>query len=226
MTYSKKIILTAILVFALTYVFLYYIDLKLNTILSSYIDSEVEKVAYYVVDEVIRKIDYNHFSDILSFSHGTDGEIENISYNTVKINKLKNEILLLSKNEFLNIEKGIINDNYLVQQQLGKEKFKYIKKGYLCDVSFSSIRGSTLFGNVGSSIPIRLSFMGYNNIDIDVDVKEYGINNVIVQLYIILNLNSLVSMPLSTKNHSVVIREPVSIELIKGSIPDSYFSRN
>lgn len=207
-----------------TFSFLGFIDKRLNTILSGYIDSEVERVAYYVVEEVMRKIDYNKYDNLLNIIRNPDGSIENVSYNTIEINKLKNEILMLSKKEFLNIEKGQIDDNSFVQQQFGKNRYKHINKGYLCEVNFSSIRGSTLFGNVGASIPIKLSFMGYNSVDMDINIKEYGINNVMVELFIVLNLNSIVTMPLNSKNHSVIVREPISIELIKGNLPSYYFN--
>ena len=58
-----------------------------------------------------------------------------------------------------------------------RRKYPFFKSGYLCEVNFNSLRNSALFGNVGPSIPIKLSFMGYTHSDVIVHVKEYGINN-------------------------------------------------
>ena len=219
----KKIFLIILILLFTTSFFLYYIDKRLNEILSGYIDSEIEKIASYSVGEIIKKIEHNDPSSYLNITRDSDGNIERVSYNVVEINNLKNKALKLTHDEFIKIEKGIYDGESFVQHESGKKKYKYISKGYLCEVNFSSIRGSTLFGNVGPSIPIKLSFMGYSNVDVDVDIQEYGINNVMVQVNIIVNLNSVVTMPLSSRTHNIKIKEPISIELIKGTVP-SYIS--
>ena len=212
-----------IFIFVISSFFLEIVDKRLCAILDSYIDSEVEKVSYYIVGRILDKIQFDNPSDYLVISRDLDNKIERISYNTEKINGLKNVVLDLTQEECLNVEKGLIDKNYFVQQTFGRKKYKNIRSGYLCEVSLSSIRNSTLFGNIGPTIPIKLSFMGYNDVDIDVDIKEYGINNVMVQVNVIISLNCIVTMPISSMTHNIVIKEPISIELIKGEVP-SYFS--
>lgn len=220
----KKIVFcVSVLIFLITSFFLMTIDRRLNSILTSYIDSEVEKVAYYTVGKIVDRIQYDNPSNYLIISRDSDNKIERISYNTDEINILRKEILDITQEECLNVEKGLIDNNFFIQQTFGRQKFKYIKYGYLCEISLSSIRNSSLFGNVGPTIPIKLSFMGYNDVDVDIDIKEYGINNVLVQINVVISLNCIVTMPISSSVHNVVVQEPISVELIKGEVP-SYFS--
>ena len=97
-----------------------------------------------------------------------------------------------------------------------------MRSGYLCEVSFYSTRGSTVFANIGPFIPIRLSFIGDVNVNLDLKTREYGINNVVVELDAIVEVNNKVTMPISSKNHIIKVREPISINIIKGEIPENY----
>lgn len=211
-----------IIPFVISSFFLTIIDKRLSDVLNGYIDSEVYKVSYYTVNKIVQKIEYENPSDYLIISRDLSGNIEKISYDTVKINKLKNDILSLTQQECINVEKGDIDNNYFLQQVSGRKRYPYIRKGYLCEVNFSSIRNSVLFGNLGPSIPIKLSFLGYNSVDVDIDIKEYGINNVMVQISVKISLNCLITMPISSKLHNIVVNEPISVELINGSVPSYY----
>ena len=52
--------------------------------------------------------------------------------------------------------------------------------------------------------------------------KEYGINNVIVETYLVVTIKEQVIMPLSSKRKNIVIKEPLTIDIIQGSIPNYY----
>lgn len=164
-------------------------------------------------------VESNHNS-LLNIEKG-NGVIENISYNTKEINLLTDKISKDVHKKLLNLEAGDVEESFLVDSTRGG-RFKHIKDGILCDVSLGSVKGSTLFANIGPKIPIRLTFIGQVNTDVDVKVREYGINNVIIEVDVIVKVTEHASMPLTSKKKEIVVREPISIELIKGEIPDYY----
>ena len=198
-----------------------FIDKRVNEILEQYIHIEVERLTNNIVSREVSKImaesSHNSFLNITKSS----GVIENISYNTGEINKLTDKISLRVHKRLINLEAGDIEDSFLVDTTRGG-KFKHIKSGILCDVSLGSVKSSTLFANVGPKIPIKLTFIGQVNTELDVQVKEYGINNVIIEMNVIVKVREHTSMPLTSKKKDIVVKEPISIELIKGEIPDYY----
>ena len=121
----------------------------------------------------------------------------------------------------INLDNGNI-DNYFISEKIKKSRFKKIKNGILCDVSIDSIQDFSLFANVSPTIPIKLMFNDQLNSDIDVDIKEYGINNVIIQVYLVIKIKEQIIMPLSSKRSNIVIREPISIDIIRGQLPEYY----
>ena len=200
---------------------IFYISKKINKVLKPYIDVEVERLTNNIVLKSIHKSLNKKI---------TSGEIKkesietnNIYYDTEKINKLKNQITDDVQKDLLNLNNGKLN-NIFLNDKVKKSRFKRIKEGVICDVSIDSIQNISLFANVSPTIPIKLVFNDQLNSDIDVDIKEYGINNVIVQVYLKIIIKEQVIMPLSSKRKKIVIREPISIDIIKGEIPKYYNS--
>lgn len=192
--------------------------------MKNYIDVEAERLSTYVVSHSIQKLSEESKKNLFNITRDSNQKIESISYDTVKIDSIKNDITQLIQKEFSDIESGHYDSYLLMQQALSKKKYSHFSTGYMCEVNMNAIRGSTLFGNVGPNIPIKLSFLGYVMVDFKVDIREYGINNVIAELDLIVELSNLVSMPISSRVHKVSIQQPLSIEIIHGEIPDYYIN--
>lgn len=191
---------------------------RLNIILKEYVDIEIERLTNNIVTKAVSE-------KMLSKNYGKiyiyDSTNKNISYDTLKINEIKKNITEYVQEILLNLDNGYI-EKYFVPERIHSGRFKNIKKGIVCDVSIGSIRGSTLFANVGPSIPIKIVFSSQINSDIDIQVKEYGINNIMIQIYLILEMKEQTIMPLSSKRKSIIVRTPISIDIIKGEIPEYY----
>ena len=154
--------------------------------------------------------------------HKNQNIIENISYDTYQINLFQNELRDQIWEELQNIERGDFYSYSLTMQDKLRKKYPYFSNGYLCEVSMNSLRGSSLFGNVGPVIPIKLSFMGFVDSNIDVQIKEYGINNVIVEVDAIVTVSNMISMPISSRIHNVLVKQVLSMEVIPGEVPRYY----
>ena len=142
-------------------------------------------------------------------------------YDTRYINELSLRLSKAVQDSLLNIEEGNIKDfDFSSKFKVGN--YKYIKNGLLSEISIASIRGSSLFANIGPTIPIKLTFIGDVNVEIKTDIREYGINNVIVELDSIVKVGTQVSMPISSKRQIVEVKTPISIDIIKGDVPNYY----
>ena len=213
----------------LAIILVYLIDVRLNKVVETYIDVEVERLTNNIVnakvDEVIKNINLN---DLFLIQHEENSNVR-MSYDTKKINELKSNINRAIQDELMELDNGNI-DSYFIParikkgkfKNIKKGKFKNIKKGILCDVSLGSVRGSTLFANFGPTIPIRLLFSSQLNTDIDINVREYGINNAIVEVYLIIYIKEQITMPLTSKRRKIRIKDPLMIDILHGKIPDYY----
>jgi sporulation protein YunB len=180
-----------------------------------YINVEVERLVNNVVNRAINDVMSNvDVKDVLIND-------ENISYDALKINEIENKVDKKIQQELLNIDDGDVSE-YFVPNRIKKGRFKKIKNGILCDVSIGSIRGSTVFSNIGPTIPIKLLFSSQLNSSMNVDISEYGINNAIVKIYINLDIHTQITMPITSKRKCISIKKPVIIDIVRGKIPNYY----
>lgn len=159
-------------------------------------------------------------------SKAINDEIKNIDMdlninNTYKLNEIEIQIDERIQRELINIDDGIL-DEYFIPKRVKTGRFKKIKNGVLCDISIGSIRGSTLFANIGPTIPIKLLFSSGMNSNISINVSEYGINNAIIKVYYNVDLNEQITMPISSNRKKISIKKIVAVDIINGKIPDYY----
>lgn len=148
-------------------------------------------------------------------------DIDSNFYSASKLNEVESKLDARILDELINIDDGKI-ETYFISTRVKTGRFKKIKNGVLCDISIGSIRGSTLFANVGPTIPIKLLFSSGLNSSIDIDVSEYGINNAIIKVYFNVDINEQITMPISSKRKKISIKKVIAIDIIKGKIPDYY----
>ncbi len=191
----------------------------MNKVIKSYIDVEVERLTNNIVNKSIHEGIKNY--DIEKKDNYYSSDDKRIFYDVQKLNSLKKNITELIQKKLMQIEDGEI-DEYFLPKRIKNSRFKNVKQGIICDVSIYSLNGIGVFANVGPTIPIKLVFSDQLNTDIDIKTKEYGINNVIVETYLIVTIKEQVIMPLSSKRKKIVIREPLTIDIIQGSIPNYY----
>ena len=223
MNKKRLFFLLLLISFLLSFLLLTLIDKRLNEILENYIDAEVDKITSLVIGNAIKNTpSTKEMKNFLKVDRNEKNEIEKISYDTAEINKIKIDLTNNIQKELNEIEVGNLENYPFPQQAKLRNKYNYIKSGYICEVNLNSISFSTLFGNLGPSIPIKLSFMGYTQVELEVNTKEYGINNVLIEVDAVVTISNLITMPISSKTHTIVRKEPISIEIIKGAIPNYY----
>lgn len=207
------------IVFVISFFCIYLIDIRINSLLLPYINVEVERLVNNIVTKSINEEMKNiNINDIII-------KDEKIFYNTLKINEIESLLEKSIQEKLTNIDDGRI-DEYFIPNRIKTGRFKNIRNGILCDVSIGSIRGSTLFSNIGPTIPIKLLFSSGINSKIDVEVSEYGINNAIVKVFIILDIDEQIIMPISSKRKRITIKKPIIIDIVRGDIPNYYTGLN
>ena len=193
---------------------IYLIDININSVLIPYINVEVERLVTNIINNTINDEMKNvNVSELLSSS--------NDSYSVSRINEIENRLSTKIQNKLVNIDDGKV-DEFFIPKRVKKGRFKNIKNGILCDISIGSIRRSTLFANVGPTIPIKLLFGSGINSNMSVETSEYGINNVIIKVYFNADIDTQITMPISSKRKSISIKKMIAIDIIKGEIPDYY----
>ena len=201
-----------------SFFFLNRIDRKLEKVLRPFINMEVERLVNNIVTRAVTDMNLSREVEEYVQIERTNGKIDHISYRTSTINEVTRDVTRVIQNTLKNIDSGEI-DEYFLSNRVKTGKFQLVQNGILCEVSLGSIRNSILFSNIGPTIPIRLFFLGQANTEIKIDTREYGVNNAIIEVTLVIKVQEVVSMPISSLKKEIVIKEPLSVEIIQGDLP-------
>lgn len=197
---------------------LFFIDKRFNQLILPYVDNEVERLTNNIIQKEIHNFMIRNQYDDLLFQKNEQGDI---LYDSYQLAVIQTRITADLQDLLIRLDNGDVN-SFFIPERVKNSRFSHIRKGILCDVSLGSIRGSSLFANVGPTIPVRLYFIGQLNTDIEVDSKEYGINNVLIQVHMIVKIKEQVSMPITSSQKEIVVKVPLIVQLIKGDVPNYY----
>ena len=214
-----KIYLFIIIVLISVSVYFTYLNNKVKETLINYVDVEVERVFTNIINRVLRENNVK-FNDYLIYNKE---DKNNISYDIDKVNEYTDYVSEKINEELYNLENEYIDNKY-DYKYYNKNKYKYIRKGLLYEFSFNSINNNILFGNLGASIPIKISFLGSVNSSIEIVSKDYGINNIIIEAYLNISVKSYTTMPVGSNIKDVSTKELVFVDIINGNVPNYIIS--
>lgn len=224
MKYTEKILILLFSTIITSFFLLERIDEKLKPVITKYINLEVERTTSNIMNSAVNEITEKYIiDDLIEIKKNAKDEIQLITYNTKEVNELLKEINDEISNQLLLIEEGKIKD-FDLSSDLKIGNLTEKKEGLVYEIPLGSIIGqSTLFAHIGPKIPIKMNFIGQINTNLKTKVKEYGINNIVVELYVQAEILTRATMPISTKNKKIKLESPLSIQIIQGQIPSYYF---
>ena len=234
MKHKKNIFLIALVIIFITVYFLVgYIGKKMGNLLIEYAQDEVTRIARYIVNYAVNtnNIDELNFNELFVTTKNQDDEIQTIDFDPVMVNKTLTKIV----NNILNtitqtiikyfkaVEEGnidVINlqDSYLINTSIDK-----LKEGIIIEIPMGAVTKNTLLANLGPRIPVKLALLGDVASYIDTEVKYYGINNALITVYVNIDVNEQVYMPIASGRIKVNQKIPIAIKLMQGVVPNAYF---
>ena len=206
----------------LSFFLLQVIGQRLTPILSRYVNIEANRFANNIVNSIVNEIIIDNYEEnLFKISQNASGEIEMLDYNTKKVNKLLLEINEVVQQKLINLEEGKIEE-LEISNNFKLTNLKKTKNGVLCEIPLGTLKGNTLFANIGPNIPIRLSFIGQVQSNLETKITSYGINNIVIETNVIVEVEERITMPTTSENSVVIIKAPLTVKIIKGTVPNYY----
>lgn len=180
------------------------------------------KITKYIVNNAYVREKVNYYaSDIYDIVKDDANEIKNIIYDSGVINDLINSIGDRVYNMFSMIESGDmrkikVNANILTNKRNDND-------GIILEVPSGLLFNNYLFSNLGPKMPVKISLNGDFESFISSEVKEYGINNAMVTIYINIRVSEQITLPFITDRVVVENKIPIFMSLVNGTIPNYYF---
>lgn len=194
--------------------------------IEKYAQMKAKKIISFVFSQSINEDIISVFEDEeLFITHkNNNGTVSSIDFNSIVVNKALAKVSSNVKGYMRKLEKGEVDDLNLSDEDLFNVDDKKLKNGVIYEISTGIIFDNAILANIGPKIPVKLSFMGNVSTDVVTDIKDYGINNAIVQIGIKIVVTMQVVLPYSSSQIDVESIIPVTIKLIQGTVPNYYFN--
>lgn len=222
MMQKKRLAWITISVIISSFFLLELIGKKISPIMYRYVNVEVKRLTTNVVNSAVNDVLYEELnSELFELTKNSNDEIEILDYNTKEVNRLLREITVKIQNRLLNLEEGNI-ENLFISESFKKGHFSNIKNGVLCEIPMGAIRNNSLFVNIGPIIPIRMSFLGQVRANLNTKITNYGINNMVIETTVHVEVEEQITMPAMSKSSIIEIDSPLTIKIIQGTVPNYY----
>ena len=175
---------------------------------------KVEEISNYYMNSVIKNylnIDSNNYLKI----NLVNNNIMSVDIDNKKSNILLKNIINDLENIVVDIERGNINEYPNLE-------FLYGHNGMILLVPFGNALNNTLLYDLGPKIPVKISFLENVNAYLDIVVEDYGINNALIKLYVFINIEQYIEMPIDKDKNVLEYKFLIASKLINGKVPEIY----
>ena len=200
---SDITLLIMLFITIVTIILLKCFSIKTEGVLIKYAKNQTNSAINKIIDSTVRKILIDEkFNNIIEIEKNESKQITNVNFNNNKINK----ILTISTNNIL--------------REIEKDRNK------VYEIPFGIMINNHIFHNLGPKIPYIIDTMGMINTNTYVNIKEYGINNSMIE--VILDIEIEYQIMLAFVKETQKIKKSIILEnkVIQGSIPEYYGNVN
>ena len=220
----KNSILIIILLIISIFLALKFINLKINPVLLDYANMEARKLASIIINDAINKNFNNINIDELFIITKEENEIKAIDFNPIIVNKVLTSTTTLIQTNLKYLEQGKIELLNLKTDALIDYNTDKLRQGIIYEIPSGVIFGNSFLANIGPKIPVRFSLVGDIVSYVNTDVKDYGINNALIEVSIVLELSEQLILPFVTDKITIDTTIPVALKLIQGTVPNYYLN--
>lgn len=202
--YSKRKIffITVVLILVLLIQGFWLLEKRIEPILKEYANLKVIEIATDVIEEAIKENIANNpnFAQLLIKEKDSDGRLQSITLDAGAANRVQVEVTEHVRNQL---------------KRLSSEKIP-VPLGVALD--------SNILGTLGPNIHITLVPEGATKVDIIPELKEQGINMVLLTLNLHITTSLQIIIPFTSDKAKIDHHVTIAQELIVGEVPIYYFN--
>ena len=188
----------------------------------TYTESEVKKIITLVINNSVNNYLINKDNNIMTLKKNNNNEIELINIDTIKTNKYIKDITKIIETNLKTISQNGTNDLDIDLDAVSDFNYEYIHNNSVLEVTSGSFTKSFLLANLGPYIPIKMNITDEVICNVKTKVKDYGINNALVEIDLETKVNAMINTPFISSSIEVKKINPIYMNIIQGKIPENY----
>lgn len=206
---KEKIDLIIVVVLVITLTFLHYYNISLSKKVLNYADSKVEEVNNIYVKKDIIPNDMD-LSKLVIIKLNKKEEIIYVDIDMKYANSLLMSVVNKIQNNLFNVDVNLFKNLYK------HGEFYYFK------MPLGLVFNGSIISSLGPKIPIKLDLYDHALGNIETEVIDYGMNNALLKVYLVISLEQKIFLPYNDKIINKEYTLLLGSKVILGKIPSIY----
>ena len=156
------------------------------------------------------------FSSFYNLEYNADGEVVDAKYNAQNINRYLSKYTLDFSRNINDIIYSNYIENYFNNISVGKKKYLLVPIGFIYENPF--------IYNMGPSIFLYYDFINTFTFNLEFDAKNYGMNNILINIYLVVNVDQSIFKPVLKKVSSSKYKFLISSSMVYGRVSNFFAS--
>ncbi len=217
-----KLLITIFLSFIPSILIVKYYNDRITPQLLRYVEIKTQEITLKIMNKSLsEEISEYYPNDILKIIKNENNDIEMINYNTQKLTEFLGGISANIEKNLDILETGYLEDLNLTTEELNN----YYGKGLIYNISLGQATNNIFLSGLGPKIPLKLRINNNMTTGVKTTIKDYGINNALIQLDLTIDANIQIILPFASKITKVSFTTPITIDMINGKIPTYYLGK-
>lgn len=221
---KKYILLLTIIVFLMAIFFsLWLIDRGIKPPLMEIAERKTIEFATRTINAAVKSTERINFDDLVDITIDANGNVSTLGWNSEAVNRTLRSATERAEYFLYGLNRGgalEIDDADVDPVEFSDDLEHLAKKDpTVVEIPIGQVTGNTVLANLGPKIPVHFEVIGSLQSDVVHEVKEFGVNAALFEIYIPVSVQVQIVIPFSTTIANVDTRVFIDSRVIMGDVP-------
>lgn len=205
---------------------IWIIDKGIKPPLMEIAELKTTEFATRTINSAVKSTENITFDDLVDIEMDNNGNVSTLGWNSMAVNRAlrmateRAEYFLYGMNKGETID---IDDPDLKPIEFGDSVGDLASKDpTVVEIPIGQATGNTLLANLGPKIPVHFEIVGNLQSDVVHELKEFGVNAALLEIYIPVTVNVQIVVPFSTTTSEISTKVFIDSRVIMGDVPEFY----
>lgn len=220
------LLMTTIIFISVLFLSFWLIDRGIRPTLMNIANDKTIEFATRTINSAVKSTENVSFDDLVITEMDNNGNVATLGWNSDAVNSAlrtateRAEYFLYGMNNGDQLE---IDDPNLSPLEFGDSVGDLPKKDpTVVEIPLGQATGNSILANLGPKIPVHFEIVGSIQSDVVHEVKEFGVNAALIEIYMPVEVHIRVVVPFSTETAEVSTRVFIDSRVIMGDVPEFY----
>ena len=224
---KQYVFLVTVIIFIIIILFsLWLIDRGIRPALMDIAELKTTEFATRTINSAVKSTEQMNFDDLIEMEMDNNGNVATLGWKSDVVNEAlrtateRAEYFLYGMNKGKELD---VDDPDLDPIEFGDSVEELADKDpTVVEVPLGQATGNTVLANLGPKVPVHFEIVGNLQSDVVHEVKEFGVNAALFEIYIPVTVNMQIVIPFSTTTTEISTKVFVDSRVIMGDVPEFF----